>query len=246
MHKYEIIVPVSGGKDSQAVLKLAVEEYGSDKVLGLFCDTQFEHPLTYQQIEYLKDLYKVKIETITAGSVPEKVEKHNRFPSGRARHCTEELKIRPAKLFYNELADKQGGFEVWYGVRRKEGPTRAKRYADHVADELYYPHEYMKGKFPKYLGKKGVMIRLPIIDWFIKDVYDFVGDNYLNPLYSHGFDRVGCFPCLAAGKEQQDMAYSFDETGRKHNEIVIQLEEQIGTYDRYGNKNDPGCSFCSE
>ena len=43
------IVPVSGGKDSQCCLKLAVDEFGSDQVIGLFCDTKFEHPTADKQ-----------------------------------------------------------------------------------------------------------------------------------------------------------------------------------------------------
>lgn len=78
----KIVVPVSGGKDSQACLKMAVSEVGADHVLGLFCDTQFEHPLTYAHVEKLKTLYGVQIETVTAGSVDEKVLKYGRFPGG--------------------------------------------------------------------------------------------------------------------------------------------------------------------
>ncbi len=49
----KIVVPVSGGKDSQACLKMAVSEVGADHVIGLFCDTQFEHPLTYAHVKKL-------------------------------------------------------------------------------------------------------------------------------------------------------------------------------------------------
>lgn len=37
---YKIVVPVSGGKDSQACLKMVVEQFGADQVIGLFCDTR--------------------------------------------------------------------------------------------------------------------------------------------------------------------------------------------------------------
>lgn len=48
------VVPISGGKDSQTCLALAVKHFGADKVVGLFCDTQFEHPLTYQHVQNMK------------------------------------------------------------------------------------------------------------------------------------------------------------------------------------------------
>lgn len=94
MKKYKIIVPVSGGKDSQACLKLALEEYSPSEILGLFCDTKFEHPLTYQHIKNISELYGVKIHTICGGSVEEQCIKNGRIPGGGARFCTNALKMR--------------------------------------------------------------------------------------------------------------------------------------------------------
>jgi 3'-phosphoadenosine 5'-phosphosulfate sulfotransferase (PAPS reductase)/FAD synthetase len=247
----KIVVPVSGGKDSQACLKLATEEYGPENVRGLFCDTQFEHPLTYTHVQKLEGLYGVQIDRVCQGSVPEKVREYQRFP-GPARHCTYTLKIRPSREYYWELTKSQPeGFEVWYGVRQAESAARAKQYKDRVCDEVYWPHEYMPKNFPKGLGKAGVRMRLPIVTWTAEEVMDFVGRENLNPLYSHGFDRVGCFPCLAAGKGYQDRAYAFDAVGAEHDRIVTGLEQELGHHDRYGKstgdtKGGPGCSICQE
>ena len=76
----KILVPVSGGKDSQACLKLALQH--SDGVRGLFCDTQFEHPSTYAQIAKLACEYKVRIDRVCVGSVLEKSMRYGRFPGG--------------------------------------------------------------------------------------------------------------------------------------------------------------------
>lgn len=121
----DIVVPVSGGKDSQACLKLAVS-YGAGRVIGLFCDTRFEHPWTYEHVSKLGGLYGVEILRVCAGNVEDLVVQQRRFPSGTARFCTDQLKIIPSKLFYKALAEKQGsGFEVWYGVRSNESRERA-------------------------------------------------------------------------------------------------------------------------
>lgn len=40
----KIIVSFSGGKDSQACLIQAVNQYGADNVEAVFCDTGWEHP----------------------------------------------------------------------------------------------------------------------------------------------------------------------------------------------------------
>jgi 3'-phosphoadenosine 5'-phosphosulfate sulfotransferase (PAPS reductase)/FAD synthetase len=192
------VVPVSGGKDSQACLKFALTIYKPSEIFGLFCDTQFEHPETYKHIERMRQMYGVNILTITAGSVEEKVLKYGRFPGGGARHCTDELKIVPSKKWYKNLAETQEeGFVVFYGMRSEESAERAKRYNLKMTDELYEPHEVL-AKYPKYLGKLGVRFRMPILDWTNKQVFDYL-DGEHNPLYNAGFDRVGCFPCLASG-----------------------------------------------
>lgn len=247
----KIVVPISGGKDSQACLKLALQEYRPEEVLGLFCDTQFEHPKTYHHIERLKELYGVTIQRVCAGSVVDKVRKHRRFPEPGIRFCTDELKIRISRDFYKYFAPLNGPFEVWYGMRTEESSQRAKRYAGKVADEVYAPHEFMPSKYPKYLQKMGVMFRLPIVNWHKDDVLEYL-DGMHNPLYNEGFDRVGCFPCLASGDKWKEKAFAHDEFGRAQRIIVMQLEKELGqsiwtskTCQAKYDSDGPGCLMCS-
>lgn len=252
----KIVVPISGGKDSQACLKLALQSYDKDEVIGLFCDTQFEHPLTYAHIDKMRDLYGVKIERVCAGSVSEKILglTNPRFPSGTARFCTDQLKIIPSKVFYKELAIKQGGFEVWYGMRSDESKERELRYKNKVNTEIYDPHDIQK-HYPKYLFKLGVTFRLPVLDFSKNEIFELLGNEY-NPLYDAGFERVGCFPCLASGDKWKRKAFQHDNFGRQQRVIVTELEKKIGhsIYTSKGeairnNKNQDdlftGCSFCA-
>ena len=252
MNIKKVVAPISGGKDSQTCLQLATEIYKPSEILGLFCDTQFEHPHTYNHIEYMESLYNVEIKRITGGSVEEKIRKYGRFPGGGARFCTDELKIRESKIFYKNLAEEQkSGFEVWYGVRGGESAERAKRYNGKIADELYTPNEFMPSKYPKYLGKMGVMIRLPIIDWTTEEVLSYL-DGTENPLYREGFDRVGCFPCLAGGDKWKEKAFFHDEHGQEHYNLVKELEREINKsiWTSKSGKvrhcdDNPGCSICA-
>lgn len=246
------IVPISGGKDSQTCLKLAIEHFGKNKVIGLFCDTQFEHPLTYAHIEKISKLYGVEIITRCNGEVLELCQKFGRFPSGIARFCTNELKIKVSKRFYQELAKGQGqGFEVWYGMRSSESSQRAKRYQDKISDELYLPHEILPSNYPKYLGELGIKFRLPILDWSEREVYDFLGDE-INPLYKYGFDRVGCFPCLAGGDKSKEKAFNFDDFGKSQFDKVKVIGKQIGKtvftskggQERNNDKQEQLCFVC--
>lgn len=220
------IVPVSGGKDSQACLKMAVEEFGAANVLGLFCDTQFEHPKTYAHVKRMAKLYGVKVRTISGGSVADKIRKHQRFPGGGARFCTDELKIRETRIFLAEFVKTNGPFQVWYGMRTDESSERSKRYAYKDPDDLYEPHEVL-AKYPKYLGEAGIRYRLPIVDWTTAEVMEYL-DGEENPLYREGFDRVGCFPCLASGDKWKIKAFTHDKFGESQLIVIRKLEEEIG------------------
>lgn len=249
----KIVVPLSGGKDSQATLKLALQNYDPSEIIGLFCDTQFEHPLTYRHIEKLRTLYgNIRIDTVCAGSVEQQSLKHRRFPGGGARFCTEELKIRPTKRYCKALATELGhGFEVWYGMRSDESSERNKRYAGKICDELYAPHEVMS-KYPKYLEKLGVMFRLAILDWTELDVFEWLQGEH-NPLYNENFDRVGCFPCLASGDKAKEKAFGHDAFGQDQYQRVLWISSQInksiwtskGGKERNEEDKFTGCAICS-
>lgn len=243
------VVPVSGGKDSQTCLVLAVKHFGAEHVVGLFCDTQFEHPDTYQHVEYMKELYGVEIITRCEGDVLTECRKWKRFPSDQARFCTDYLKIRPSIKFYKQVAEQQNeGFEIWYGMRTDESDAREKKYGGMIDDELYAAHEIMPRKFPKYLAKMGVMLRLPILYWTYSEVLDFLGSTK-NPLYPK-FDRVGCFPCQAAGDAHKEKAYQHDAFGLSQLSKVRAVSKEIGKPVFRGkkasqrNNEDQICMFC--
>ena len=142
----KILIPISGGKDSQACLKLAVQQEDPKNIRGLFCDTRFEHPQTYEHVAWMSAHYGITIDSVNGGSVESKSLKYGRFPGGGARHCTDELKIRETRIYLKGLAELQGGdFQVWYGMRADESPERTKRYAGKLSEDLYHPHEVKDG-----------------------------------------------------------------------------------------------------
>lgn len=223
------VVPLSGGKDSQLCAELAIKKFNKDELLFLFCDTGYEHPITYKHIEWMSEFYGVQLLWLKSDpdAVYKLIRKTGCFPTDMMRFCTNELKISRSKFFYSMLARLQGeGFEVWYGMRLGESRQRSERYKDHKFDTLYAPHAMLEN-YPKYLGKMGVRFRLPILDLEEEEVYSILG-NRKNPLYDLGFDRVGCFPCLAGGDRWKEKAFAFDEIGAQRRIEVIQLGEEIG------------------
>lgn len=249
MRDIKCIVPVSGGKDSQCCLKLACEEFGPEHVLGLFCDTRFEHPKTYQHVQNMKRLYGVRIKKIQSDDdVISLSLKYKRFPGGGARFCTDQLKIRMTKFFLKDWSLKHGSVQVWYGMRVDESAERAKRYAYRDPDDLYPPHVVLKA-YPQYLAKRGVMFRLPICDWVTSEVMEEL-EGHHNPLYDEGFDRVGCFPCLASGDKWKIKAFEHDDFGREQLIKVRIIEDEIGKSvftSKIGqafDDNSQGCRLC--
>lgn len=220
------VVSISGGKDSQAVAKLIRERFPNDRIIGLFCDTKFEHPLTYEHVKRIATLYNLELVTLNAGSVPEKVLKYKRFPSGTARFCTDQLKIQPSKKYLISMAKE--GYKVidYIGVRGDESTERSKRYKG-MDDTLYMPHEVMPSTFPKYMGEKlGIRRCMPILDWSKDDVFEYLNGEH-NPLYDLGFDRVGCFPCLAGGDKSKMKAFKLDEYGASQLNLIKSISRHI-------------------
>lgn len=250
----KIIVPVSGGKDSQACLKLAVDIWGSDKVEGMFCDTGNEHPKTYNHIAKMELIYGVKIITVFDDKFPnrnvwERIRNRGQFPNDHARFCTQQLKIQVASRYYKKLLTTEQykeGYQVWYGMRgTDESRNRTNKYGKYINDkplELINPND-MNTAFPKKLAKSNVWFVLPVVNWLTTDIMKFLGKD-INPLYNDGFQRVGCFPCFAcATPKQLKKTYNYDKFGASQLANVIAMEIELGVKHK-PSKTEQICSWC--
>jgi len=244
--KYTVIVPFSGGKDSQSCLKLACQEYGEDNVLALFCDTGYEHTITYKHVQDTVKKYRCDLVTLSAGTVKDLCIKNGRLPHALSRFCTSKLKIRPTKFFLRELSKKQSSVSVWYGMRSDESPARARKYERLLDTDNYAPHD-INAEYPKYLEKQGVSFRLPINRWSQQEVFRYLKGEE-NPLYSMGFSRVGCFPCLAASERYKRLAFNFDEVGARHFRVMQEITNNLNYRPplfEFEGQGGAGCSVCS-
>ncbi len=117
-----------------------------------------------------------------------------RFPSRMAQFCTAELKVKPLTEYAMGLID-AGASAVWswQGVRIEESAARRKRH--HISG-------HMVRSFVEVGG--GIFNHLPILRWTVADVFEAhrLCGIKPNPLYSMGCDRVGCMPCINAGKDE--------------------------------------------
>lgn len=122
----KILVPFSGGKDSQATLVYACEKYGLEKVTALFCDTKWEHEITYKHIDYvIKQLGVTYLNLVSKrynGMVDLAVKK-KRFPATKSKFCTTELKVIP---MIDYVLDQKEHLLILQGIRADESESRSK------------------------------------------------------------------------------------------------------------------------
>lgn len=57
-------------------------------------------------------------------------------------------------------------------------------------------------RWMEHCQMRGEIAFNPIIDWEDNDVWTYLAGEEVNPLYSMGFDRVGCIGCPQAGKQR--------------------------------------------
>lgn len=216
------IVSVSGGKDSTALLLLAIERE-TPNLQAVFADTGHEHPQTYEYVQYLND-HVFPIRTVRA-DFSQQIERKRewvatkwreqgipedrvllaletlkptgnpfldlciwkgRFPSTKARFCSEELKRNPIiEQVQMPLLDQGHEIYSWQGVRADE--SLARRDLPEL-DEV----------------GGGLWNYRPILKWTAQDCFAMHKKHNIrhNPLYEQGMGRVGCMPCIHARKDE--------------------------------------------
>lgn len=113
-----------------------------------------------------------------------------RPPSRRAQFCTEKLKLRPQRRWIRETFGPGGKYESrsyvrYTGVRRDESEPR--KLTDFKSFNQWFDCE----------------LEAPIADWTKQMCFDYVQAAHepVNPLYSLGFERVGCAPCINSSRD---------------------------------------------
>ena len=213
-------VGCSGGKDSAAALIWMRHESGIDpkQILSSFCDIKNDHQWTLAHVELLsKRVHPIETIHPRVGFFDLALERH-RFPSAKARFCTEELKIYTTQDHIQKL--KYQGFDVIAvsGVRADESAGRANK-----------PEWDYSGTLLCYQWR-------PLIRWTIDDV-KAIHAKYgipLNPLYDIGAQRVGCWPCIMSRKEEiRTIALKFPERIDEIRKAEREFERRYGRYSSF-------------
>lgn len=116
-----------------------------------------------------------------------------RFPSRRAQFCTEHLKTKPSVEYQMALLDSGEASAIWswQGVRIDESHSRRTRLQGTGACVVSFQEQ-----------GGGVYNYRPILRWTAADCFEAHRIYGLEPndLYRQGMSRVGCMPCINAGK----------------------------------------------
>lgn len=203
------LISFSGGKDSTALILWAKENLKEFDTV--FCDTKWEHPITYDYIDYInKTLLDNKLITVCSDKYDGFVDltiKKKCMPSSMSRFCTTELKLEPMKNYINSIRGNYPRINIYLGVRADESFKRS-LLAENVFDDEYY----------------NAWIKRPLLKWTAKDCFDLMKKWNIepNPLYKKGMKRVGCMPCIMSNqKDMKQIFLQFPEVESK----LIELEK---------------------
>jgi 3'-phosphoadenosine 5'-phosphosulfate sulfotransferase (PAPS reductase)/FAD synthetase len=220
------VVGFSGGIDSQATALWVRERFPAEDIILCNADPGGnESPITSEFIaSYSETVFPVTViypqVSDMAGRSPGAIAERGLqptdplsfellaslkgiFPSTKARFCTTHLKLEPMRRWCYENGAKglnandrygpephvegvlSGGYERYAGVRRDESDSRSE------VDEREFDDLFM------------CWLNRPIASWTKDQCFEYVvshGEAF-NPLYLMGFGRVGCMPCINAGKQ---------------------------------------------
>lgn len=215
------VVSISGGKDSLATALVCLETQPRKTIRLVHADTGHEHPITVEYLDYLEDALGLPIERLRAdfsqriegkrkfiaekwplhGMPQDRIDRaleilqptgipfldlclwKGRFPSRMAQFCTTELKALLLSNAQIDLANQGYWVWSWQGVRADE--SRNRRHLPEWQD----------------MGPSMAIYR-PILRWPASATFEAAAAWGVepNPLYKQGMRRVGCMPCINAGK----------------------------------------------
>lgn len=221
------IVSVSGGKDSTALLLLALERQ-PDNLQAVFADTGNEHALTYDYIAYLSDkvfpikTIKADFSRQIAGKRVYVLTKWAGKGIGAADIARAAAALVPSGIPFLDLCIWKGRFPssqaAFCSAELKRNPIISQVHnplleagVDVFSWQGVRRDESLKRRMLtesecKQVHANGAELwnYRPILDWSAVDCFAMHRKHGVkhNPLYEMGMGRVGCMPCINCRKDE--------------------------------------------
>lgn len=208
----KIILSVSGGKDSQAMVEIVASEPAvSDKLVLVYADTGAEWKESVVQCELISKKHNIPLIVSKAfRSLPEEILRRRMWPSASCRNCTSNCKRSNIDKIVRKY---EGNILVVTGERREESRKRS------ILEE----EEPLSRLTTK---KRNVTSYRPMLGFTEQDIFRIISASGLpaHPAYGFGNERVSCVLCVLA--TENDL-----RVGAKHNpefaKQYLKMEEDM-------------------
>ncbi len=235
-----LILSMSGGKDSQAMLDYAVEllrHLGLDPAERLVLINADLGRMEWDVTEHLEmlaahygvaELRRVKPNRELIDSI----RRRGKWPSREARYCTSDHKRGPLEKVIRALCRERGWATAIHamGERAQESPMRRKLAHEplHLHDGLTRTRTVRASDGPPGWGPaRTVWVWHPIVLLTLNEVWARIERSGLpaHPVYAAGMRRLSCKTCIFASKDDLRVARSLDPAFFAE---AVALEREIG------------------
>ncbi len=254
------IVSISSGKDSTALLLLALERCPPGTVVPIFCDTGNEHQAVYDYLAYLEQALGVTVTRLRADFTDRfahrrmfiaRDQRTRRDKNGRRVRWSNKAKRRalaalhPSGNPFLDLCMLKGRFPSRKAQFCTEELKRniAVEFQLELQDQGHRVISWQgvrrdesearrDAKLAERIGP-GIWAFRPLVEWTAAQVFDFSGTRGIqpNPLYLQGANRVGCMPCINCSKgELRQIALRWPEHPRR----ISEWEHTVGQCSKRG------------
>lgn len=218
------VINVSGGKDSTALLLLAIER-GTPNLKVVFADTGNEHPQTYECVRFLEHRLDVPIQWVRASFDDEIAGKREYVATRWAAKGVPAEKIARAMAVLRPTGNPFLDLCLWKG----RFPSRMTQFCTAelkkvpINEQVVRPLLFAGHRVISWQGvraqespKRALLPMVerqpdgplwayrPILHWTAEEVFAMHHRHGIepNPLYTQGMGRVGCMPCINVRKSE--------------------------------------------